>query len=1015
MIRESGALNALTPLYLYLTVGIKNIKSCRLTLISLQKSALPLVDDTKIVNANTRDWLEASQRYSPELQNWVKTTLANTSRVPIINSVLGNSPYLTSLMIKHPDALQGFFDVGPEGYIQSLLATLDDSISPSINEAMSELRHCKAKAALVIALADITNSWSLHQVTSNLSDLADACVAYAVRTLLLQYHQRGEIKLSNESDPEFMSGYVVLGLGKLGSRELNYSSDIDLFVFFNEEKIPYIGKKTSHEFAVRLTKDLVRVLHERTALGYVFRTDLRLRPDPGSTALAVSQEAAQIYYESYGQNWERAALIKARCIAGDGDTAEDFLKDIKPFIWRKSLDFYAIQDIQSIKRQMYAHKGGSKVNVAGHNIKLGRGGIREIEFYAQIQQLIWGGRFPEARTPRTLDALNVLNKLKFVTHDSARDLTIAYKFLRKLEHRLQMINDEQTQTLPADDTKLAGIATFMGYDSVDTFKNDVTEILNLVETHYADLFEDAPTLAVEGNLVFTGTDDDPETLETIQRLGFENASTVIQTVRTWHHGRYRSTRSDRARQLLTEIMPSLLASFGKTSQPDAALVNFDRCLSALPAGVSIFSVFYANPQLLELVGEIMGDAPRLAEHLTRRPTLLDYVLEPEFYQPLEDLDILSKDLKETLDATDSFEFMLDACRRWVNDHQFRVGVQCLRQMTDPIVAAKGLTSIAEAAIINVFPRVTEEFSEQYGRIENGEYAFLGYGKLGSYELTPTSDLDLVAVYNADIDSRSEGGAKSLPTPAYYMRLTQRLVTAFSSLSQEGRMYEIDMRLRPSGNAGPLASSIEAFQKYQSEDAWTWEHMALSRSRIILGDQKLCEKIRDLAIDVLSRPRNELKLVVDVYDMRERIKKENKGENTWDIKYRSGGLLDAEFVLQYLRLKHPSHKWEEGNLLSIIDKFRTELVLQEMPANILRDAVNLWSRLQFILRLTTIDAITAKTIPEGLKSKLAKTVGVKSFSAVEKLIDETSESVSEIYRHYIEEPAQKFKNSENLAD
>ena len=984
-------------------------------MISLQKSALPVVIDAEIVSSCKQDWLNAAQEYPPDLQAWIKTALGDSSQEALISSIFGNSSYLTNLIIKHPNVLREFFDSGPENYLRSTLARLNDSISPSTKEAMVELRRCKAQTALLVALADVANVWDLNQITTGLSDFADSCVAHAVRTLLSQYQQRGEIKLPDPTDPESRSGYVVLGLGKLGSRELNYSSDIDLFVFFNEERLPYVGKKTPHEFAVRLTKDLVSLLHERTAMGYVFRTDLRLRPDPGSTAVAVSQEAAQIYYESYGQNWERAALIKARCVAGDRSTAAEFLKEIKPFIWRKSLDFYAIQDIQSIKRQMYAHKGGSKVNVAGHNIKLGRGGIREIEFYAQIQQLIWGGRFPEARIPGTLDALQVLSELSFITRDTVHDLSSAYEFLRKLEHRLQMIDDEQTQTLPEDSSKLAGVAAFMGYSSIAKFESDVTKFLNLVETHYADLFEDAPTLTVEGNLVFTGTDDDPDTLETIQRLGFENPSTVIQTVRTWHHGRYRSTRSDRARQLLTEIIPSLLASFGKTSQPDAALVNFDRCISKLPAGISIFSIFYSNPQLLELVGEIMGDAPRLAEHLTRRPTLLDYVLEPEFYQPLDKLEALSSELDEALNAVDSFELMLDACRRWVNDHQFRVGVQCLRQLSDPIVAAKGLTSIAEAAIANVLPRVTREFAEQYGRIENGEFAIIGYGKLGSYELTPTSDLDLVAIYDADLNSHSAGGTKSLPAAAYYMRLTQRLVTAFSSLSQEGRLYEVDMRLRPSGNAGPLASSLEAFQKYQSEDAWTWEHMALSRSRIVLGDKKLSEKIQRLSADVLSRSRNDQDLVTDVFDMRERIKKENKGENMWDIKHRSGGLLDAEFVLLYLSLRYPSGKWGRGNLFSLLERLKSEHRLQGEVASALKNAIELWSRLQFMLRLTTNDATTAEGIPEGLKKRLAKTISVEDFAAVEKLVDKTAQSVSTIYQKLIENPARDFKGLEKPAD
>jgi [glutamine synthetase] adenylyltransferase / [glutamine synthetase]-adenylyl-L-tyrosine phosphorylase len=982
-------------------------------LILLPNCPLPAPADPPRARANQQDWLTAAKKYPDDLRTWIETTVSDATSGDLIRSVFGSSPYLTDLIFANPSTLRDFFGVGPQHCLNSILCQLKEKTSASTAEAMKELRQCKAQAALVIALADIASLWNLDQITGSLSDFADACVAHAVRTLLLQAHSQGAINLTNAKHPELSSGYVVLGLGKLGARELNYSSDIDLFVFYDDKHIPYSGKKTPQEFAIRLTKDLVRVLHERTAEGYVFRTDLRLRPDPGSTAVAVSKEAAQVYYESYGQNWERAALIKARPIAGDLEIANSFLKDLQPFIWRKSLDFYAIQDIQSIKRQMYAHKGGSKVDVAGHNIKLGRGGIREIEFYAQIQQLIWGGRFPEARAPQTLKALGVLAELKFVSKKALHDLTQAYQFLRKLEHRLQMISDEQTQTLPTDPAKLAGVATFFGHTSTDGFANEVTAILRSVEIHYADLFEDAPALTVDGNLVFTGTEDDPDTISTLQRLGFQNPSTVIHTVRSWHHGRYRSTRSDRARQILTEIMPNLMSAFGKTAQPDAALVNFDRCLAALPAGVPILSVFYSNTKILELVGEIMGDAPRLAEHLSRRPALLDYVLEPEFYQPIAAPKDISSDLDALLSATDAFEHMLDACRRWANDLQFRVGVQCIRYLIDPIAAAETLTAIAEAVLRNIVPRVSDHFATQYGVIPGGNYALVGYGKLGSHELTPTSDLDLVAIYDANLDDHSEGGPKSLPTPAYYMRLTQRIVTAFSSLTGEGRLYAIDMRLRPSGDTGPLASSVEAFKKYQSDDAWTWEHMALSRARVIFGDPSIKSKIEGVVVGVLSRSRDLHKLIRDVADMRNRIRKENKKDGQWDIKRRAGGLIDAEFVLQYLCLRYPEEGWSDSRPISLASRLKSAGAISEQDISILLNGIQFWSRLQFMLRLTTDGNISDNDIPLGLRSKLAKVVDAREFSDLEDLVAKTADSISALYCKFIDDPASEIGKSKDI--
>ena len=956
------------------------------------------------------EWLKAAQTYPEDMHTWVESVVEDVRSRELIHTIFGNSPYLSDLIFSYPTVLRCFLRLGPEHCLSGILRQLSKTASASPTVAMIELRRSKAQAALVIALADITNVWDLEHVTGALSDFADVCVMHAVRTLLLQAHSQGVINLANTERPEESSGYVVLGLGKLGARELNYSSDIDLFVFFDEQYLPYSGKKTPQEFFVRLTKDLVRLLHERTALGYVYRTDLRLRPDPGSTAVAVSREAAQIYYESYGQNWERAALIKARPIAGDRHVAASFLKDLQPFIWRKSLDFYAIQDIQSLKRQMYALKGGGKVDVAGHNIKLGRGGIREIEFFAQIQQLIWGGRFPEARIPQTLSALAILTKLQFVTENARADLTKSYHYLRKLEHRLQMISDEQTQTLPADLIKLSGIAAFMGHESVDSFVDEVAAVLRTVEIHYAGLFEEAPTLAVDGNLVFTGAEDDPDTITTLQRLGFQDSSMVIQTVRTWHHGRYRATRSDRARQLLTEVMPGLLGALGKTTQPDAALLRFDRYLAALPAGVPILSVFYSNPKLLDLVGEIMGDAPRLAEHLGRRSALLDYVLEPEFYKSIGKVEALSEDLNTALAAADSFEFMLDACRRWANDQQFRVGVQCLRHMIDPVIAAEYLTSIAEAVIANLVPRVSAEFSSRFGRISGGSYAFIGYGKLGSFELTPTSDLDLVAIYEADPDAHSEGGPKSLPTSAYYIRLTQRMVTAFTSLTREGRLYALDMRLRPNGAKGPLASSLEAFQKYQTEDAWTWEHMALSRARVVFGPADLRSKIEGIVAEVLSRPRDLEKLVTDVADMRSRMRKEHKDKGMWDIKKRDGGLIDGEFILQYLLLKFPTTIKGDAHPNSLATRLVAAGALEENDGSILREGINFWSRLQFMLRLTTDVDIADQDISQGLKERLVRVAGVKDFPALENLIVETADSISALFRRFFEKPAATIENS-----
>jgi glutamate-ammonia-ligase adenylyltransferase len=925
-------------------------------------------------------------------------TAADGRTEALLEGILDGSPFLGRLLAAHPEIWRRFLTDGADAAVADARADLL-ATGPGADVAglMQQLRRAKARTALAVALADLSGAWTVDRVVASLSDFADLCVVRAVTALLLQAAAAGRLRTGDRD----RCGYVVLGVGKLGAHELNYSSDIDLFVLFDPDRLPYAGRKSPQEFAVDLTKDLVRVLEERTADGYVFRTDLRLRPDPGSTSIAVAREAAQTYYESYGQNWERAALIKARFIAGDAEAAAAFLRDLQPFIWRKSLDFYALQDIHSIKRQIYAHKGGGTIQVGGHNVKLGRGGIREIEFFVQTQQLIWGGRLPATRIAPTLAALDALVAQGFVAGTVRDDLAAAYRFLRGLEHRLQMIGDEQTQTLPADPARLAQFAAFCGYATCAAFEADVESALRTVETHYAGLFEDAPSLAVDGNLVFTGTEDDPDTMATLRRLGFQNPSTVAAAVRAWHHGRYRATRSTRARQLLTEIMPALLAALGRTAQPDAALVRFDRCLGELPSGVQLLSVFQANPHLLDLVAEIMGDAPRLADHLARNPALLDYVLEPQFYSAVQDRDVLAADLETTLAAATSFEGVLDISRRWANDQRFRVGVQCLRGQVAPDVAAAHFADIAEAVLERLAPRVSAEFARNFGTVPGGAFALLAYGKLGSRELTPTSDLDLVLVYDAPADAASAGGPRSLSAPAYYIRFTQRLVTALTALTREGMLYDVDLRLRPDGDKGPLACSLDGFAKYQRENAWTWEHLALTRARVVHAPPALRARLESVMDEVLRRPRDGAALRRDVAAMRARMRKEHPGRDPWDLKHRPGGLIDAEFVIQYQHLRAGAGIPRRPGTVAMAEDLIAAGVIPPTTGESLVAGLLLWLRLQVMVRLTLAEE-TPKELPLGLQGKLARAAGAADFPALEALMAETAARISRLFQDAIGE-------------
>ncbi|MCP5372478.1 MAG: bifunctional [glutamine synthetase] adenylyltransferase/[glutamine synthetase]-adenylyl-L-tyrosine phosphorylase [Hyphomicrobiales bacterium] len=940
----------------------------------------------------------------------------------LLDALFGNSDYLTLVAVKEPVFALDLFGRGPDACLDDVMAGLvdlkRDGTAAGDQGLGRALRRAKRRASLAIALADITGTWDVARVTAALSDLAEAALGCACAQALRQLAARGAIALPDDGDPEAGSGLIVLGMGKFGGRELNYSSDIDIIVLYDDEVVRSDAPDGLQNHFVRLARNLVKVMDERTADGYVFRMDLRLRPDPGATPLALSALAAELYYESLGQNWERAAMIKARPVAGDRAAAAQFLERLRPFIWRKNLDFAAIQDIHSIKRQINAHKGGGAIAVNGHNVKLGRGGIREIEFFAQTQQLIWGGRVPEVRRRRTVDGLAALTALGQVSAATTAEMTEAYEFLRRVEHRLQMINDEQTQTLPRDPAALNRLAVFLGFAGRDAFAAALLARLRTVESHYAELFEDAPSLGgrehAEGNLVFTGSEPDPETLKTLEALGFANPRAVDGAIRGWHHGRYRAVRSARAREILTELVPVLLAAFGRVAHPDAAFIKFDEFLSRVPTGVQLFSMIHAKPELLDLLADLMGSAPKLADHLANRPAVLDSVLTGDFFDPPPSPEFLDEEIDRQLAQARDEEDMLDISRRWANDRRFQVGIQVLSGKIEPRPAAEALSNVAETAIRRLLPRIIDAFAAPHGRILKSGMAVIAMGKLGAREMTRASDLDLIFVYDVPPGTEmSSGGRKPLAASQYFARLSQRLINAITAQTSEGSLYEVDMRLRPSGNAGPIACSFETFAKYQAEDAWTWEHMALTRGRVITGPIELADAVEDEIRKVLTRRRDPEALLMDVADMRRRMDKEHHTDDIWSVKHLRGGLVDLEFMAQYLQLRHAHDHPEvlDTNTHRALGRIRDAGLLEPAVANDLIAALDLWQALQGMLRLTLEGVGTPhdsddpdQAIPAALKPKLAQLTGVPDFNSLVALMRETAERTYGHFRTLIEDPA-----------
>jgi len=761
----------------------------------------------------------------------------------LIESASGNSPYLARSLLKEKATLAGggFLAGLPDRPVEDVLRTLgEEAISVGHDEndaaqAMRRLRIAKRRAAVVIALADIAGGFDLSHVTAALTRFADECVTGALRFLLRDAAKNAGLAETPAEALEAGTGLVVLAMGKMGAFELNYSSDVDLVVFYDDLRFPFTRNGEKRDAAVDLVKRLIKLLAETTAEGYVFRVDLRLRPDAGATQVAISTVAAEGYYESMGQNWERAAWIKARQCAGDREAGAQFLKNMAPFVWRKHLDYAAIQDIHSIKRQIHTHAGHGRVAVAGHNIKLGRGGIREIEFFAQTQQLILGGRDPSLRTPATLDALAALRARGHISQEAMGDMSDSYRFLRRIEHRLQMIDDQQTHTLPKEPDGLDHVARFSGFEDTASFEDVLRAKLTLVQSHYARLFERETPLATQtGSLVFTGVEEDPETVANLARMGFERPADVSAIIRGWHHGRIRATRSARARELLTRLMPSLLEALAKTADPRSAFTHFDRFLSGLPAGVQAFSMLLANPKLLDLIAEIAGSAPRLADYLGKHADVLDALIAPGFLAETPSQPELRARFATELARVSGYEAALDAARRFAKEEMFRIGVQVIQGLSDAEEAGPAYADVADAVIAGLQEIVEREMEAAHGLVPGGAFAVVALGKLGGREMTATSDLDLVFIYTHDEAAHASDGRKPLAPSTYFARASHRFIAALTAMTAEGRLYDVDMRLRPSGNQGPVAVKFDTFVEYHRTRSWTWERMALTRARVLSG-------------------------------------------------------------------------------------------------------------------------------------------------------------------------------------
>lgn len=926
--------------------------------------------------------------------------MADAAAREAIMSLAGHSPFLARLMERDADALAELFALDPPAAFESFLKSARESFlaAATVKELSDALRIARRYAAVLVAMADHTGQWDVEQVTGALTRFADVAVQGAVEGLLRFAEARGKFKPLNAASPAEGCGIAILGMGKYGAGELNYSSDIDLVVFFDPDRLDPLTNGESQRFAVKLTKDMVGLLHEPSAEGYVFRVDLRLRPDAGSTQVAVSFEAAEAYYEALGQNWERAAYIKARPVAGDLRAGDDFLETLTPFVWRKYLDFAAIEDIHSILRQIHSHGRHTAIELEGHDVKLGYGGIREIEFFVQTQQLISGGREPSLRGRRTLDMLQALAHFGHIKQKVADDLADTYRYLRHVEHRLQMVEDQQTHKIPKQVEEVARIASFARAGKVAAFRKELTGHLARVEKYSRSLFRDSEKLGgEEGSLVFTGVEDDPATLETLERMGFKRTSDISAAIRRWHHGRLRATRTARARARLTELMPRLLRGLADTADPDMAFWRFDDFLSGLPAGIQLFAMLGAHPELMSVLADILGTAPRLSKYLARHAHVIDAFLDQGFLSGLPEREDMVGVFEASLDGAQDIEDAMNAVRRTTREFNFQTGVQLLLGRATAAEAGRAYSYAAEIALEQLAEAVHESFAEKHGRIEGSDFAIVALGRLGSREMTATSDVDLIFVYDLPDAHASSDGKRPLEAGTYFTRLAQRLVNAITAPTEDGKLYEVDMRLRPSGNKGPVATQLSAFRTYHAESSWTWEHMALTRSRVICGGAALTEAIEQVIHDTLTSRRDTKKTIADVRDMRERLAAEFGTKDPWAVKNVRGGLIDVEFIAQGLQLLHAADKPEVlfRSTVKALDALNQAGALPNKDVRELTAAHAIYAQLDAVLRLAVEGAFVPAEAPLALQRLLSRSLNMP-FDRLERALAEQQDEVFRIF-------------------
>ncbi len=908
---------------------------------------------------------DALKTADPDLAlNYLERLLAVVSRSQLLQvlhdsirrqqllTLLGGSPFLSTLLCRgaiffEQLFIQGEIDLAVDE--EQMLAELGDLIPPATATEESDrlLRCYKARQFLRIGCRDLCGLASLEEVTAELSGLAAASLQIAYECC--SYRLQQEYGQPLEEDGR-VAEYTILGMGKLGGEELNFSSDIDLIYCYSTMRGQTSGGTRGEQielrrYFIKLSEMITRALNQPTAEGFVFRVDTRLRPDGNSGDLAISLNAAETYYESWGQSWERAAMIKARPVAGSLALGEELLARLEPFVYRRYLDFGMIEDIMLMKQKIDA--GLNRTRDGELNLKLGQGGIREIEFFIQAQQLVNGGKNRILRERNSLKALALLGEQGLVRAKDVAALQQAYRFLRQVEHRIQIVQERQTHSLPTREDEMRALARRCGFPETQEFSDYLDRQRDIVSQAYRDLFHTIEPLEAarpEVSLIFDPEADPDLVKDLLEEKGFSNPDAAYTSLHTLHGDLPERRLTERGRRYLEQLAPLLLAEVLDSPNPDQALNNLEAFLNRLHSRTSFFALLAENPEIVKLLVALFGSSQMLSRMFIQRPELLDTMVSRACAVSIKPQQQMADELSAQMNETDSYEEKLEILRRFRNEEFLRIALNDLHGELGQGEITRQLSWLAEVCLGQAIQMARLELIPRFGLSflanspdQEVAFAVIGMGKLGGFELNYHSDLDIIFIHEGAGTTRPVDGTdpqrfRQLTSQEYFARLAQRIISALTLVTREGIAYKIDTELRPSGNQGPLVTGLDTFEVYHRETAQPWERQSMTRARMICGPPEFLQRCQTLIEELTFGRDLPDNLAAEICRLRQRMEKEiaRESRERINIKTGRGGMVDVEFLTQYLQLVH-GRKYPQLHCQNTLQLLKEMISLQLLDA------------------------------------------------------------------------------------